>query len=145
LESRPATAESENGTDRRQGVESGTETPEKVPNSVHKAFAKRGKRNCRPPPDPPDKKRSPGSVGAEHGAKQKNSRSVSRKHTTKRPPKSQEPDRNLAVYDGAVGAGTITVTGGEFIAVLPDGALLGGFKTLREASAAIPAAQEGVR
>jgi hypothetical protein len=94
-------------------------------------------------PDGPPDKRGPGSVGAEHGAKQKNSRSLSHKHTTKRPPKSQELDRNLAVYDGVVRVATITVTGGEFIVVLPDGTLLGRFKTLTQASAAIPTAQGG--
>jgi hypothetical protein len=142
LGSLPATADSENGTDRRQGAKSGTETPEKVPKDVRKAFTKRRKRNCRQPADPPDKKRSPGSVvKAEHGAKQ-NSKSLSRKHNTKRPQKAQEPDRNLAVYDGQIRVGNITVTGGKFFAALPDGARVGRFKTLGEASAALQSARD---
>jgi hypothetical protein len=49
----------------------------------------------------------------------------------------QEPDRSLSVYDGQIHIATITVTGDEFIVALPDGAQLGSFKTLKQASAAI--------
>jgi hypothetical protein len=94
----------------------------------------------------PPKKRSPASVAAERGANRK-SKVVSRKSfsTTKRPRPAQESDRNFSVYDGATRVAGITVTGGEFIVLLPDGALLGSFKTLRLASAAISTAQGGER
>jgi hypothetical protein len=57
----------------------------------------------------------------------------------------QEPARELAMYDGIVPIGFITVAGGEFMVILPDGALLGIFRSMKEASAAISAAHGCVR
>jgi hypothetical protein len=89
------------------------------------------------PPDP--KKRSPGSAGTEHGAK-RNSK-VSRKTSSKRSPLKQESDRWLSVYDGRICLGSIRGNGDRFRAILPDGALLGSFKTLQQASVAISTAR----
>ena len=99
------------------------------------------------PHDPGGEKRSPASVGAERGADRKNSNLVSRKHTTKQPQQAQESDRSLSVYDGRIRIANIfiNVTGDEFTVVLADGAQLGRFKTLTQASAAISAAQGGER
>jgi hypothetical protein len=95
--------------------------------------------------DPPDKKRSPGSGATEHGAKRRNSRSVSRKHITKQPQQAQESDRSLSVYDGRDRLASITGQRGDFVVVMADGALLGSFNTLGRAIAAISTAQGGVR
>jgi hypothetical protein len=98
------------------------------------------------PDRPPDKKRRAGSVAAEHGSNRKTkASSSSRKVSSKRPQGAQESDRDFSVYDGTTRVGNITAAGSEFIVVLPDGALLGSFKTLRQASAAISTAQGGVR
>ncbi len=56
----------------------------------------------------------------------------------------QEPDRSLSVYDGTIRIGNISVVGGEFIVVLPDGALLGSFKTLKQASVAISTTRDNI-
>jgi hypothetical protein len=98
-----------------------------------------------PRPDrPPDKKRSPGSAGNRARGKAQFQAVTSRKTSTKRRRAVQEPDRSLSVYDGTIRIGNISVVGGEFIVVLPDGALLGSFKTLKQASVAISNARDNI-
>jgi hypothetical protein len=58
---------------------------------------------------------------------------------------AQAQDRLLSVYDGRIRLAGITGNVGDFVVVMADGALLGSFKTLRLASAAISTAQGGVR
>ena len=85
-------------------------------------------------------------MGTAAGANRKsNSKSLSRKTSTKKHRATQAPDRSLSVYDGRFRLASITGSGGEFVVVMADGALLGNFKTLRLASAAISTAQGGVR
>jgi hypothetical protein len=101
----------------------------------------------RKPPDPPDKKRSPGAVGTAAGTNRRGrsaSSNVQLKNT-KSKPKTQAQDRLLSVYDGRVRLASITGSGGEFVVVMADGALLGNFKTLGQASAAISTAHGGGR
>jgi hypothetical protein len=84
-------------------------------------------------------------VGAERGAYRRNSKSVSRKTSSKRCPSTQESDRWLSVYDGRIRLGSIIGNGDNFSVILPNGALLGSFKTLRQAIAAVSTAEGGVR
>jgi hypothetical protein len=108
---------------------------------------RRAKRSRKVPEGPPDKKRSPASADTERGAEadRKNSKSVSRKTSTKQCQSTQESNRALSVYDGRIRLAGITGNVGDFVVVMADGALLGNFKTLRLASAAISTAQGGVR
>jgi hypothetical protein len=94
-----------------------------------------------PPADPPDKKRNPGSVGAERGA-DRNSK-VSLKQSTKWPRQAQEPDRDLAIYSGRKLLGRVKGIGKRFRAILPEGIVLGRFSSLKSAIDAISAAHGG--
>ena len=123
----------------------GLNKPRTVPTCPIDLGKRRAKRSRKVPDGPPDKKRSPASVGAERGADRRNSKSLSCKISSKRCPSTQESDRWLSVYDGRIRLGSIIGNGDKFSVILPNGALLGSFKTLRQASAAISTAQGGVR
>jgi hypothetical protein len=97
--------------------------------------------------DGPPKKRSPASAATERGAEaeadRKNSKSVSHKTSTKQCRSTQESNCFLHVYDGRVRLASITGNVGDFVVVMANGALLGSFKTLGKASAAISTAHGG--
>jgi hypothetical protein len=97
------------------------------------------------PPDP--KKRSPGAAGTAAGTHRRGRLESlnARKNNTKSKTETQESDRFLSVYDGRIRLASITGSGGDFVVVMADGALLGSFKTLRLASAAISTAHGGRR
>jgi hypothetical protein len=94
--------------------------------------------------DPPDKKRRPGSTGIERGSDRK-SKKLSHQTSTEQHRSTQEPDREISVYDGRTRQAGIAITGDEFVVVMADGALLGTFNTLVLARAAISAAHGGGR
>lgn len=94
---------------------------------------------ARPPDAGPLKKRSPGTAGTAAGTNRK-ARIKSHSKTTKNAPAPQEPDRQLAVYDGRVLRGSITGSGKHFRVVLPTAVVLGSFATLKQALAAIRSA-----
>lgn len=102
------------------------------------------KTKTRPPPDP--EKRSPGAVGTAAGDNRKIvCGSVGKPQNTKSKSEKQAPDRLLSMYDGRVRLASITGTTGDFVVVMANGGLLGSFKTLGQASAAISIAHGGGR
>jgi hypothetical protein len=161
LKSQPAIAGSEIGTERRQGAESGTESPEKVPNGVRKAFARRrdtpsnaaGKTprvvtGTTGPPDPEN--RSPGAVGAATGTNGKARIDQVKSLPKPNPNASKKQSKSgasqtFSVYDGRTPIGRIERDGSCFrAALLPGGEWLGiGFSSLTDACNAISAATRG--
>ena len=98
-------------------------------------------------PSPPDpEKQSPGAAGTATRAKKK-SASVGSKQTkiNTRRRRRQEPDRDLALYDGRVRLASIMGRSGQFLVILASGVLLGGFDSLKQACAEISAAHGGGR
>jgi hypothetical protein len=89
------------------------------------------------PPDPEND--CPALVAAERRADRKNSRSVTRKQNTRRPRRAQEPTRDLAIYSGIEPLGYVKGRSGRFRATLPQGGLLGHFRSLKAATDAISA------
>jgi hypothetical protein len=95
---------------------------------------------CHPPPDP--EKGSPAGTDIHHGAKR-----ISKKTQQKniKPRKArQATTRDLALYSGRELLGHLKATAtGRFVAILPEGVMLGHFRTLRAAAAAIGKAHGG--
>jgi hypothetical protein len=99
------------------------------------------KRSRKVPDGPPAKTRSSALGVNERGVDRKSKgKSGSTKNSNQARRPMQEPARELAMYDGTVPVGFITVTGGEFAVILPNGTVLGVFRSLKAASAAISAA-----
>jgi hypothetical protein len=94
--------------------------------------------------DGPPKKRSPALVVSKRRAN-RNSDRHSHPNNKETDRKTQESDRSLSLYDGRDRLASITGQVGDFIVVMADGGLLGSFKTLGQARAAISAAHGGVR
>jgi hypothetical protein len=104
-------------------------------------------RDCKTRTGPPDaEKQSPGAAVTATRAKRKGASVTSKQPritTPRRRP--QEPDRNLALYDGRVRLASISYRGDQFFVVMASGVLLGTFDTLKQACAEVSAAHGGGR